>query len=397
MVANLYERLLRSAQLQPALRAFANRYGRAYWRLPKALRRRICWERNVPKLAGVEKFTVGEPESGEPIRGHAETLREPLTFGHRVVAQGYQVAAPFVARFPKVWLVGEYASPVTGDGRLLLNAFREAPRIFGLERHAGMEAWIGAQGYRKASDQPPLEHVWSMVNRLQANYFHWIVEWCGRLEWLEIYRQRTGLAPRLLIPLNGPGYIRASLEGLGYGAENLLEWSPDSPPRLATDFLLPSFRGTNSAPSSAALLWLRNRFLRSVGVTEGKAFRRVYVPRRPGVWRAVRNSSEVENYLVGQGFEIVEPHLLSFAEQIRLFSEVRLLVGLHGAAMTNVLFAPGASMLELFGQYGDGAYFGMTARLGQPYEAVRCQEVENQDVVVDLQRLGRRIESISPR
>ena len=46
------------------------------------------------------------------------------------------------------------------------------------------------------------------------------------------------------------------------------------------------------------------------------------------------------------GFETVYTEELSFAEQVRLFSETRCLVSIHGAGLTNLMFMPpGGHML----------------------------------------------------
>jgi capsular polysaccharide biosynthesis protein len=124
--------------------------------------------------------------------------------------------------------------------------------------------------------------------------------------------------------------------------------------------------------------------------------RKIYISRPRGGWRSIVNDEEVVEYLRGEGFDILEPHRLTLAEQIRQFSEASLIVGLHGSGLTNVLFAPQAAVLELFGAYGDGVWFGMTARLGQPYEAMFCQAVGD-DVVISLEALKERLSDLAMR
>jgi capsular polysaccharide biosynthesis protein len=101
-------------------------------------------------------------------------------------------------------------------------------------------------------------------------------------------------------------------------------------------------------------------------------------------------------HLRSEGFDILEPHRLTLAEQIRQFSEASLIVGLHGSGLTNVLFAPQAAVLELFGAYGDGVWFGMTTRLGQSYDAMSCQAVGD-DVIVNLEALKQRLSVLAIR
>ena len=48
------------------------------------------------------------------------------------------------------------------------------------------------------------------------------------------------------------------------------------------------------------------------------------------------------------GFEPIVPGRMSFREQIRVFSEASVVVGPHGAALTNLVFAPhGCRIVEI--------------------------------------------------
>jgi capsular polysaccharide biosynthesis protein/glycosyltransferase involved in cell wall biosynthesis len=374
----------------PLLRRLGNRYGRSYWRLPSILRRRLYWESSIPRLRGAQTWRCGAVEN-VPRVDALDAIDRPTT-GHRLAAHPFRTSAPFVTRLDAAWLVGKYASPITLCGRLILSSFRDEPRMLGLEQHQELESWLTVPN--QASELPELENVWPMVNRLQTNYFHWLIEWCGRLELIEAFRDQTGCAPKLLIPQTAPNYIRESLSLLGFGPESWIPWDENSTPRRVRNLVLPSFRGTTVAQSPAALQWLRRRFLSAICAEVEEPHRRIYIPRPRGGWRCVLNDEEVVEYLRGEGFDILEPQRLTLPEQIRYFSQASLIVSLHGSGLTNVLFAPQAAVLELFGAYGDGVWFGMTARLGQPYEALTCKSVGD-DVVVDLKVLKKRVAALS--
>ena len=384
--------LLNRLRMHPSLRAFGNHYGRSYWRLPSILRRRIYWESSVPRLRGARTWRFGCGENVSRVNA-LDAIDKP-TVGHQLAVHSFRSSAPFVTRLDAAWLVGKYASPVTLDGRLILSAFRDKPRMLGLEQHPELESWLTAP--RRASALPDLENVWPMTNRLQTNYFHWLIEWCGRLELIEAYRDQTGCSPKLLIPEAAPSYLRESLTLLGFGPEHWVPWAEGSDPRQVRNLVLPSFRGTTVAQSPAALRWLRRRFLGAARVEVEKPHRRIYISRPRGGWRCVLNDEEVVEYLRGEGFDILEPQRLTLAEQIRYFSQASLIVSLHGSGLTNVLFAPHAAVLELFGAYGDGVWFGMTARLGQSYDAMSCQAVGD-DVIVNLEALKQRLSVLAMR
>lgn len=77
------------------------------------------------------------------------------------------------------------------------------------------------------------------------------------------------------------------------------------------------------------------------------AWRKIYLS-RGGTGRAPENEAALETMLSAAGYTVVQPEALSFAEQRQLFAETRVLVGLEGAGLANVLFMPpGGSVLAL--------------------------------------------------
>jgi len=95
--------------------------------------------------------------------------------------------------------------------------------------------------------------------------------------------------------------------------------------------------------------------------------RRLYVARTDTTRRPLVNESAVIDELRRRGFEILEPGSLSIRDQIRTFREASLVVGPHGAGMTNIVFCePGTIVYELLPAYYTNACFaalGLTCRL----------------------------------
>ena len=75
---------------------------------------------------------------------------------------------------------------------------------------------------------------------------------------------------------------------------------------------------------------------------------KIYVSRRKSS-RGPTNEPEVENEMKALGFDIVYAEELSFAQQVFTFSNASVLVGPHGAGLTNILFMPeNSSLIEIF-------------------------------------------------
>ncbi|HUD65090.1 MAG TPA: glycosyltransferase family 61 protein [Candidatus Sulfotelmatobacter sp.] len=85
------------------------------------------------------------------------------------------------------------------------------------------------------------------------------------------------------------------------------------------------------------------------GVEKVNASRRLFLSRRSVTreseftYRALLNEDALVEAFLSRGYEVVEPELLPFPDQIRLFAEAELVVGLGGAALFNVIFSPPAT------------------------------------------------------
>jgi hypothetical protein len=77
--------------------------------------------------------------------------------------------------------------------------------------------------------------------------------------------------------------------------------------------------------------------------------KRLFLTRPPNSLRFIENINEIEKVLNKNNFEIIDTSLLSFGEQIQLFSQCRYLVAIHGAGICNILFRAGKplSILEI--------------------------------------------------
>ena len=384
---------LRSLYRFPAVRAFSFRYGRSVWKLPLVLRKRLTFEANWRHLPDSKIQYFGQPQKVHPTA--PVFAQGGLNFRQKMVLANYRLPQPSVMRLPIAWLVGKHAAPITPEGRLLLSPFRDAPRILSLEQHPDILNFLNSGQFRQKPAIPQRRDIFPLVSRLDPNYFHWIVESCGQLQGLEAYSAATGIKPQILIRAGGNPYIRQSLQLLGYGPQ-IIEWNQDGSPTPVEGLIIASLPGNRVACSPASLQWLRGKFLAAAGVEMGKIkpTRKIYISRKPGGWRLVANDTAVAAALAENGFETLRPDGLSLAEQIQLFSESKIIVGMHGAGLTNILFTPGAALLEFTGDYGGGEYLSMAASLGNPYASVRCQ-TRGDDIVVDIANLLGAIKRLS--
>jgi hypothetical protein len=98
----------------------------------------------------------------------------------------------------------------------------------------------------------------------------------------------------------------------------------------------------------------------------------MYFSRGNAKLRQLLNESELEAICADRGFVRFEAHAGNHADQVDRFSESDVIVAVHGAGLTNLLFArPGTSIIEIFPEnYVKSTYLWLAQRLGLDYRAV---------------------------
>jgi len=137
--------------------------------------------------------------------------------------------------------------------------------------------------------------------------------------------------------------------------------------------------------------WIQQEILEAVSSeSEPIEGNNVYVSRSGAVERRVLNENEVMNVLSEYGFERYCLENQSLSENVQLFSQADLVVGPHGAGLTDIIFANDCTLLELFGEKVKQPYELLAETLGVNYEPMYCQ-ADSADVVVDTEQLELRV------
>ena len=200
------------------------------------------------------------------------------------------------------------------------------------------------------------EAAW-IVGRWHRNYYHWLLYHLPKVLVLEA----EGAARSLLVP--GPGRLRpvieASLLALGIDPASL-RTLPEGPARAEPVWVVESDRF-----DPELLRALRDR----IAGSPCPADRLLYLGREQARKRRLANDAELLGALEARGFAAVNGEALPFAEQVALASRTRVLVGVHGAGLTNMLFMPeGGHVVEIANpRYPSPAFYALAAALGLRY------------------------------
>ena len=180
------------------------------------------------------------------------------------------------------------------------------------------------------------------------NYFHWITDCLTRLRIREHLPETT----RILIPMCPAPYVRESLEMLGISDICEMREEPCLQPER---FYFCSPLAMSGVWNPLGFDWLRERF--SPYFRPAASGKPIFLTRRASS-RIPEQLSVIEAMFTEAGYEILDCGKLSFRQQIEAASAAPAISGIHGAAMTNILWAhQGTSVLELFQpQYLNACY-----------------------------------------
>jgi capsular polysaccharide biosynthesis protein len=197
------------------------------------------------------------------------------------------------------------------------------------------------------------------------NYFEWLLGNLPRLALIEQFPQLGSLP--LIVPGKLKPYQKESLQMAGIPAERLVEF--DGPYWQVDKLYFVQLLNPMGNPSPHTVSWLRDKFLGAAPASNSAAGRLLYITRRDASQRRVLNEEEITDFLQGIGFEIICPGDFSFAEQINMFRDANVVVGPHGAAFSNMVFAPaGATLIEFFGDnYMNGCYWALASICGHKH------------------------------
>lgn len=206
-----------------------------------------------------------------------------------------------------------------------------------------------------------------------APFFHWLFETLPNL----LTALQLEPQVRILLPEQYPSFVHQALElrlGSSFATQLILA---DGPIRVPNLLLLQTEVDAGFIPSVSIDI-LRNTYLPHYQQLP-PGHRNLYISRRHAPSRAIANEVELENALSAHGFEIIYSEKLTFAEQIELFSQAHTIVALHGAGLSNIIWAPkGLKIMELFSSgYFNDCYARLALQLNFTYNYIMCDLLQH--------------------
>lgn len=342
-------------------------------------------EERLRSNGSIEYYSQGQDVTISPPIGsdHPEILSER--------SGSYSISRPFVGEIRDVHLFGSYPIPICQRGRIVLESV-VSPPIFVLNLGYSMRELLDTTSWERSGSSPrEIDLGVLLYNRWNRGYYHWTAETLTVLEGVEQYAKRNGETPKLIVGPELNRYQQQSLKLLGYGSEDLIKW--DRFYGRVNRFVVPSIRRELNLgeTSPVAYWWLRNRMLEAATDAapdvSDEASSYVYLSREDAPRRRVKNEEEVLDVLGPYGFEKYVLSDRSVAENVELFAQADVIVGPHGAGLTDIIYSTDATVIELF-RSNDvrPTYYVLSEQLGHRYRYLCC-EYEGPNLVVDTTRL----------
>lgn len=263
----------------------------------------------------------------------------------------------------------EYIDPTWGHRYCILDSRR---RIINLSGTQFEPEHLRIFACSKAG--PSINGAW-FLDHWFGNYYHWVVFCLPKVMALI----DAGMGGALLLPkdMPTPDFIPTSLELLGQKIDEIRRLSSPVTPLQS----LTTIEGGRCSP--APLLRLRTKLLLSLPASAPPAGfgERIYITRRNALRRRLTNEEEILAFCQRNKITCVDSETLDFTTQISLFRHARVLVGLHGAGLTNMMWMPpGSHVVEIIGSKTIFPhYYQLALALGHHYWLIDSTRSEHSE------------------
>lgn len=169
-----------------------------------------------------------------------------------------------------------------------------------------------------------------------TNYYHVLSELLPRLEFFMPFKGKV----KLLLSESTPQFLLDALQILGISAADYVLMKHGT--SYSADALLTIPWGMNFIPER--FQFLKNQLMTSVTPSKRKRF---YISRKNEKTRHILNENELEPIFNQHEIEIIEAQNLTLKAQIELFSQAEIIIGPHGAGLTNLLWMQKPKIVEI--------------------------------------------------
>jgi hypothetical protein len=182
-----------------------------------------------------------------------------------------------------------------------------------------------------------------LISPMSHNYYHWLNDVLPRIR---LYESVLDKIDHFCVSSNVPQKFLDVLADFNIPTKKLLFVADGE--KIHFDHLyVASLPGSEGRSPIWAVDYTRAKLIK---VTSGKLpVKKFYFKRGSNVERTILNEDSIITLLQNQGFEIIEPDNLTVHQQAELAQQAKIVVSVHGAALSNLLFSrSNTAVIELF-------------------------------------------------
>lgn len=272
---------------------------------------------------------------------------------------------------------------------------------------------IVSYGVSEAKAEVTMNKVLDLFTPGAVVYTHWLFDLVPKLKILENAKIDLNCFDHVVVNALNSKFQIATIERLGINKENIIPISrlngktikcrqlvKVSPPRIGL------------STEGWIIDYIKDFFALADNVVVD-SFKKIYISRINSGRRKVTNEAEVQQYLLTKGFTVLECENRSIGEVIKIMSKAEIVVGPHGAGMSNIAFCrKGTQIIEFFSQHISKEYWLFSESLGFDYSCLPCAdnigkkyyeqeldyknlffEINAADITVNIDELSRELES----
>lgn len=321
-----------------------------------------------------------------------ESLNEQIRFKGPAGFRGldepreYTSGNRFVCKFSNATLLGPVGPGLTEKGIVIADTCGTPPLV---PRRTGVSI---AQSMTSNGIRPTLNALQGEASPNQRigtatlaaspwnNYYHWTVECLLRVRLLEKYGEETGTYPTLLVPEERSSWMDESLEILDYSGKVV---GLGKGVTQVETLVVPTFPD----PTPRECFWIRER-MRAGLESNDRHGQRIFVARGDATVRRIANLDAVQEILDKHNINTYLLGELSVKEQVELFSDAELVIGPHGAGLTNILYGENLTVVELFGDKMMATFDRLAENMDHDYRYLQCKQ-DGLDIRVNVDRFDK--------
>lgn len=247
-----------------------------------------------------------------------------------------------------------------------------------------------------------LETAYYVTNSNSKNFFHWFLDVLQKLEYMEQNYLDAVQKALVIIPLDHRSdFMMSSLSAFDF---RFFQQDNNQLVLVKNLMLVPDLAPTGNYRKEVVLNLrqrLRNYFLSEPD--ESMQVKRVYITRKNAKKRKIINEDDLLPKLKEFGFKVIDMDVLRFNQQVQVMLGAEMLVSLHGAGLTHMLWMNDeGKVLEIraSGDCHNNCYFTLASDLELDYyyslaeKTDATQSTQQADYIIDPKLFEARLEQM---